>query len=164
MRRAATVVGAGAALTLALVAFGTAGRSGTAGTRRTGQKPVTAHGAGGPAGTETGSGTDTETGAGGVTGRPRGRRVEALAPAGPRAMPDFLGSDLWRVFTRLDRRTRLAVHDVGGRDRRVLWPPSWQVCTQYPAPGTAVDRRATVTIGVVRKGESCPPRVRTARR
>ncbi|ALO11974.1 hypothetical protein AQF52_6381 [Streptomyces venezuelae] len=83
---------------------------------------------------------------------------------GTRSMPDLLGVPLWRVFTRLDRRTRLDVHDASGRDRRVLWPPNWRVCTQYPAPGTELDRRTAVTIGVVRKGETCPPRVRTARR
>ncbi|WP_225802196.1 hypothetical protein, partial [Streptomyces sp. NK15101] len=63
---------------------------------------------------------------------------DAAAPdeeAGTRAMPDFLDRGLWRVFTRLDRRTRLDVHDVSGRDRRVLWPPRWEVCTQYPAAG-----------------------------
>ncbi|MFD3660406.1 hypothetical protein ACFWVF_07340 [Streptomyces sp. NPDC058659] len=84
--------------------------------------------------------------------------------AGARAMPDLLGVRLWRVFTRLDGRTRLDVHDASGRDRRVLWPPNWRVCTQYPAAATVLDRRAAVTIGVVRKGETCPPRVRTARR
>ncbi|MFE0648251.1 hypothetical protein ACFVZH_06645 [Streptomyces sp. NPDC059534] len=92
---------------------------------------------------------------------------EAAAPGddtGARPMPDFLDRGLWRVFTRLPRRTRLDVHDVSGRDRRVIWPPNWQVCTQYPATGTGLDRRTTVMIGVVRKGESCPPRVRTARR
>ncbi|WP_432121776.1 hypothetical protein [Streptomyces sp. S1] len=83
---------------------------------------------------------------------------------GERTVPDFLGLGLWRVFTRLDRRTRLDVHDVSGRDRRVLWPSRWQVCTQYPAAGTDLDRRTTVMIGVVRRGETCPPRVRTARR
>ncbi|MFC8897874.1 hypothetical protein [Streptomyces cinereoruber] len=81
-----------------------------------------------------------------------------------RAVPDFLGLGLWRVFTRLDRRTRLDVHDVSGRDRRVLWPSRWQVCTQYPEAGADLDRRTTVMIGVVRRGETCPPRVRTARR
>ncbi|MEU7070363.1 hypothetical protein AB0B30_18875 [Streptomyces narbonensis] len=82
----------------------------------------------------------------------------------PRSMPDLLGVPLWRVFTRLDRRTRLDVHDASGRDRRVLWPPNWRVCTQYPAAGADLDRRTAVTIGAVRKGETCPPRVRTARR
>ncbi|MEU3482810.1 hypothetical protein ACI2LO_14415 [Streptomyces sp. NPDC033754] len=79
-------------------------------------------------------------------------------------MPDLLSVPLWKVFTRLDRRTRLDVHDASGRDRRVLWPPNWRVCTQYPAAGTELDRRTAVTIGVVRKGETCPHRVRTARR
>ncbi|MCX4984512.1 hypothetical protein [Streptomyces sp. NBC_00572] len=93
--------------------------------------------------------------------------TEASAAAddgGTRPVPDFLDRGLWRVFTRLDPRTRLDVHDVSGRDRRVIWPPRWQVVTQYPAAGTGLDRRTTVMIGVVRKGESCPPRVRTARR
>ncbi|MEU3689810.1 hypothetical protein [Streptomyces narbonensis] len=88
----------------------------------------------------------------------------ADAETGPRSMPDLLGVPLWRVFTRLDRRTRLDVHDASGRDRRVLWPTNWRVCTQYPAGGMSLDRRTAVTIGVVRKGEICPPRVRTARR
>ncbi|MFG3041695.1 hypothetical protein ACGFYZ_32815 [Streptomyces sp. NPDC048330] len=84
------------------------------------------------------------------------------ADAGP--MPDFLGQRLWRVFTHLPRRIRLDVHDVSGQDRRVLWPSNWLVCTQYPATGTGLDRRTTVMIGVVRRGESCPPRVAGARR
>ncbi|MGA5496073.1 hypothetical protein ACPCSP_17090 [Streptomyces cinereoruber] len=95
-------------------------------------------------------GTGTGAGAGGDTEK--------------RTVPDFLGLGLWRVFTRLDRRTRLDVHDVSGRDRRVLWPSRWQVCTQYPEAGADLDRRTTVMIGVVRRGETCPPRVRTARR
>ncbi|MFD5107010.1 hypothetical protein [Streptomyces cinereoruber] len=96
------------------------------------------------------TGTGTGTGAGDDTEK--------------RTVPDFLGLGLWRVFTRLDRRTRLDVHDVSGRDRRVLWPSRWQVCTQYPEAGADLDRRTTVMIGVVRRGETCPPRVRTARR
>ncbi|MEU5217633.1 hypothetical protein AB0G79_15740 [Streptomyces sp. NPDC020807] len=85
-------------------------------------------------------------------------------PIPARPMPDLLDVPLWRVFTRLPRRTRLDVHDASGRDRRVLWPSNWRVCTQYPAAGTGVGRRTTAVIGVVRKGESCPPRVLTARR
>ncbi|MFD3724224.1 hypothetical protein [Streptomyces sp. NPDC058671] len=91
-------------------------------------------------------------------------RTRADADPRGRPMPDFLGQGLWRVLTRLDRGARLDVHDVSGHDRRVLWPPRWQVCTQYPVAGAGLDRRATVMIGVVRKGETCPPRVRTARR
>lgn len=89
---------------------------------------------------------------------------EAVASADGPPMPGFLGKGLWRVFTSLDHRTRVEVHDVGGEDRRVLWPPSWRVCTQYPGEGVELDGRTTVMIGVVKKGETCPARVRTARR
>ncbi|MFJ3905393.1 hypothetical protein [Streptomyces sp. NPDC090025] len=81
-----------------------------------------------------------------------------------RPMPEFLGRRLWRVFTALEPFTRLDVHDVSGADRRVLWPPNWWVCTQYPAPGAPRAARGRVVLGVVRKGEECPPRVTAARR
>lgn len=93
--------------------------------------------------------------------------VEAAArplAAGAQPMPDFLGKGLWRVFTSLDPRTRLDVHDVGGHDRRVLWPPHWRVCTQHPAPGAERGPRGRVVVGVVKKGEVCPARVVAARR
>ncbi len=57
-----------------------------------------------------GAGVEAGTGPGLGTGDDTERRT----------VPDFLGLGLWRVFTRLDRRTRLDVHDVSGRDRRVL--------------------------------------------
>ncbi|WP_137992349.1 hypothetical protein [Streptomyces vilmorinianum] len=91
-----------------------------------------------------------------------GEAVAAEEDSAP--MPGFLGKGLWRVFTTLDHRTRVDVHDAGGRDRRVLWPPNWKVCTQYPAQGVELDGRATVLIGVVKRGETCPSRVRSARR
>ncbi|MCX2184710.1 hypothetical protein KV205_29885 [Streptomyces sp. SKN60] len=78
--------------------------------------------------------------------------------------PDLLGRSLWRVFTALAPRTRLDVIDVGGGDRRVLWPPNWWVCTQHPAPGAERAPRGRVVVGVVKKGEACPPRVTAARR
>lgn len=90
--------------------------------------------------------------------------AEGASPVPARPMAAFRGKGLWRVFTALAPRTRLDVHDVGGRDRRVLWPPNWWVCTQYPAEGAALDGRTTVVIGVVKRGETCPPRVRSARR
>ncbi|MER8043428.1 hypothetical protein [Streptomyces sp. NPDC094032] len=86
------------------------------------------------------------------------------AGAGGQPMPDFLGKGLWRVFTSLDPRTRLDVHDVAGGDRRVLWPPNWRVCTQHPAPGVERRARGRVVVGVVKKGEVCPARVTAARR
>ncbi|MFF0749215.1 hypothetical protein [Streptomyces sp. NPDC004267] len=89
--------------------------------------------------------------------------VEEDAPE-EQATPDLLGQGLWGVFTGLDPRTRLDVHDVAGGDRRVLWPPNWRVCTQYPAPGTPRHARGRVVVGVVKKGETCPERVTSARR
>ncbi|MFE5483226.1 hypothetical protein [Streptomyces sp. NPDC056527] len=89
---------------------------------------------------------------------------EAVADEEAPPMPGFLGKGLWQVFTALDHRTRIDVHDVGGSDRRVLWPSNWTVCTQHPDEGVALDGRTTVVIGVVRKGETCPRKVRSARR
>ncbi|MBT2444255.1 hypothetical protein J7E93_30015 [Streptomyces sp. ISL-36] len=89
---------------------------------------------------------------------------EAVAATDGPPMPRFLGRGLWRVFTGLDHRTRIDVHDVSGSDRRVLWPPSWRVCTQHPAEGVDLDGRTTVMIGVVKKGEACPLRVSSSRR
>ncbi|MFF5970989.1 hypothetical protein ACFY7C_05620 [Streptomyces sp. NPDC012769] len=89
---------------------------------------------------------------------------DAGVPGGDRPMPELLGMGLWRVFTALAPRTRLDVHDVGGGDRRVLWPPNWRVCTQHPAPGAEGGAPGRVVVGVVKKGETCPARVATARR
>lgn len=80
--------------------------------------------------------------------------VTTAAAAGP-PMPDFQGQSLVRVFSGLDYRTRVDVHDVSGVHRHVLWPPSWKVCSQSPAPGAGLNGQ-TVTIGVVKKAERCP--------
>ncbi|MFJ7069315.1 hypothetical protein [Streptomyces sp. NPDC101115] len=93
-----------------------------------------------------------------------GEEEGAGRAGGRQPMPDLLGRGLWRVFTVLAPRTRLDVHDVGGHDRRVLWPPNWWVCTQYPAPGADRAARGRVVVGVVKKGETCPARVTAARR
>ncbi|MFG2115128.1 hypothetical protein ACGFRB_21290 [Streptomyces sp. NPDC048718] len=79
-------------------------------------------------------------------------------------LPDLRGKGLWRVFTTLDARTCLDVHDAAGSDRRVLWPLNWRVCTQYPPPGTARHSGGRLVIGVLKKGEPCPARVAAARR
>ncbi|WP_425575027.1 hypothetical protein [Streptomyces durmitorensis] len=80
--------------------------------------------------------------------------VTTAAAAGP-PMPDFRGQGLARVFSGVDYRTRVEVRDVSGRQRNVLWPLSWKVCTQSPAPGKELTGQ-TVTIGVVKKAERCP--------
>ncbi|WMX44224.1 hypothetical protein [Streptomyces roseicoloratus] len=135
MRRAA-LLGAGAVLALAAVAVSSAEPA--VSDEEAAERTKGVEGAGHAAGTE----------------RTGGRQP----------MPDLLGRGLWRVFTVLAPRTRLDVHDVGGRDRRVLWPPNWWVCTQYPAPGVQRRARGRVVVGVVKKGETCPERVSAARR
>ncbi|WP_240660061.1 hypothetical protein [Streptomyces sp. WAC 01529] len=76
------------------------------------------------------------------------------AAAGP-PMPDFRGRGLVHVFSTLDYRTRVDVHDVSGYHRTVLWPLNWKVCSQSPAAGRQLNGQA-VTIGVVKKSERCP--------
>ncbi|MFE6102065.1 hypothetical protein ACFVQ4_19100 [Streptomyces laurentii] len=88
----------------------------------------------------------------------------AVDDIGRQPMPDLRGRGLWRVFTALDARTRLDVHDAAGADRRVLWPLNWRVCTQYPPPGTARHPGGRLVVGVLKKGEPCPARVAAARR
>ncbi|MET9951307.1 hypothetical protein ABZ135_07100 [Streptomyces sp. NPDC006339] len=107
---------------------------------------------------------EPRTRAGARAGEPAAPGGNPPAPGGNPPMPDLLGLGLWRVFTTLTPRTRLDVHDVGGDDRRVLWPPNWHVCTQHPPPGTARDPRGRVVVGVAKHGETCPPRVATSRR
>ncbi|MEU7026241.1 hypothetical protein AB0A60_06060 [Streptomyces sp. NPDC046275] len=95
---------------------------------------------------------------------PLADQEDSAGPPARQPMPDLLGGGLWRVFTSLAPRTRLDVIDVGGGDRRVLWPPNWWVCTQHPAPGAERAPRGRVVVGVAKKGEPCPPRVTAARR
>ncbi|MEU7576946.1 hypothetical protein AB0B50_04990 [Streptomyces sp. NPDC041068] len=80
--------------------------------------------------------------------------VTTAAAAGP-PMPDFRGRGLMHVFSAVDYRTRVDVHDASGFNRHVLWPLSWKVCTQSPAAGKQLTGQ-TVTIGVVKNGEKCP--------
>ncbi|GAA3388661.1 hypothetical protein [Streptomyces roseoviridis] len=162
MRRAA-VVGAAAALALWAVAVSSTPADADTGTS-TDPRPDTDT----PAGMDTLTGTDADVDA----------DVEADVDAdavadedggpgarsGARGMPVLLGASLWRVFTALAPRTRLDVHDVSGDDRRVLWPPNWRVCTQHPAAGAERGPRGRVVVGVVKKGETCPARVTSARR
>lgn len=70
-------------------------------------------------------------------------------------MPDLRGGSLMHAYRTVDFGTPIQPHDVSGMHRHVLWPPSWKVCTQSPAPGDTSGAR-TVTLGVVKKLEPCP--------
>ncbi|WP_406863958.1 hypothetical protein ABZO31_27405 [Streptomyces sp. HUAS MG47] len=89
---------------------------------------------------------------------------EAGTRTPPQPMPDLTGRSLLRAFAALDHRTRVHVHDASGGDRRVLWPPRWTVCTQYPLPGASGGTGGSVTLGVVKRTERCPSRVLESRR
>ncbi|MFJ8589417.1 hypothetical protein ACIRD2_32805 [Streptomyces sp. NPDC093595] len=79
--------------------------------------------------------------------------ASAAAPAKP--VPDFSGKGLMSVFSTMDYRTRIDVHDASGYGRTVLWPSNWKVCSQHPAPGTEIGDR-TLTVEVMKKTEKCP--------
>ncbi|MET9800638.1 hypothetical protein [Streptomyces sp. NPDC006368] len=70
-------------------------------------------------------------------------------------VPDFTGKGLMTVFSTMDYRTRVDVHDASGYGRTVLWPSNWKICSQHPAPGTELGDRA-LSVEVVKKTEKCP--------
>jgi hypothetical protein len=70
-------------------------------------------------------------------------------------MPDLRDGSLMHAYRTVDFGTPVRAHDVSGLHRHVIWPPSWKVCTQSPAPGDTSGAR-TVTVGVVKKLERCP--------
>ncbi|MFI1937302.1 hypothetical protein ACH44C_08910 [Streptomyces purpureus] len=83
-----------------------------------------------------------------------GTTADPVPAAGP-LMPDVTGRNLLGALGAFDGRTRVDTRDVGGEQRRVLWPANWKVCSQYPKPGTDLTGR-TATLGVVKNAETCP--------
>lgn len=82
------------------------------------------------------------------------RDQKAPSVAGGR-MPDFAGRSVKAARGALDTGTSVTVKDASADDRWVLVESNWQVCTQSPAPGTALDGQP-VTFTAVKFGESCP--------
>ncbi|MGW7414483.1 hypothetical protein [Streptomyces sp. NPDC054863] len=78
------------------------------------------------------------------------------APADePDPLPNFVGRNLFRVYSTVSAETALDIQDLGGEHRKVLWPPNWKVCTQSPKAGTKL-HGGTLRLGVVKTGEKCP--------
>ncbi len=73
----------------------------------------------------------------------------------PGTMPRVTHRGLVDALAALNYNTKVKSVDVSGRDRLVLWPAHWKVCSQSPAPGRAVEGRE-VTLYVVKKRERCP--------
>ncbi|MCX5557927.1 PASTA domain-containing protein [Streptomyces sp. NBC_00038] len=69
-------------------------------------------------------------------------------------MPDFKGDSVKAARQSLDSGTSITVNDVSGQDRFVLMESNWQVCSQEPAAGTALDGQP-VTLNAVKFEESC---------
>ncbi|MFF4288839.1 PASTA domain-containing protein [Streptomyces sp. NPDC001633] len=85
--------------------------------------------------------------------------VSLLGPAAParadgRPMPDVTGKNLVTAYGELHYNTAIRFRDGRGAGRLVLWPASWKVCGQDPAPGTPMDDRK-ITLTVVKATEEC---------
>ncbi|MEU1690530.1 hypothetical protein ABZ590_02830 [Streptomyces hirsutus] len=70
-------------------------------------------------------------------------------------MPDFRGESVKAARGALDSSTSITVNDASADDRMVLMESNWQVCSQTPAAGTALDGQP-VELTAVKFGESCP--------
>ncbi|MHA5050023.1 PASTA domain-containing protein [Streptomyces sp. SD15] len=80
---------------------------------------------------------------------------EAEPSAAGDKMPDFTGKSVKAARAALDSSTSITVNDASGDDRWVLVESNWQVCTQTPAAGTALNGQP-VTLTAVKFEESCP--------
>jgi beta-lactam-binding protein with PASTA domain len=70
-------------------------------------------------------------------------------------MPDFKGKSVKAARGALDSSTSITVNDASAEDRFVLVESNWQVCSQSPAQGAALNGQP-VTFTAVKFGESCP--------
>ncbi|WP_326779711.1 PASTA domain-containing protein [Streptomyces longwoodensis] len=77
----------------------------------------------------------------------------APAEAGGK-MPDFAGKSVKAARAALDSGTSITVKDAT-EDRFILIESNWQVCTQSPAPGKALNGQP-VEFTAVKFEESCP--------
>ncbi|WP_181770608.1 hypothetical protein [Amycolatopsis pittospori] len=91
----------------------------------------------------------------GIAAIPAAASPVTAIDAGP-AMPDLVGKPLDVAYQAFDYRTRITAEDLSGAGRHVVWPANWKVCTQDPAPGVVLVDNARVTLGAVKKDETCP--------
>ena len=70
-------------------------------------------------------------------------------------MPDFKGKSVKAARGALDSGTSITVNDASADDRMVLLESNWQVCTQKPAAGAALNGQP-VEFTAVKFEESCP--------
>lgn len=70
-------------------------------------------------------------------------------------MPNFTGKSVKAARAAFDGGTTITVNDASGDDRWVLLESNWQVCSQKPAAGAALNGQP-VTLAAVKFGETCP--------
>ncbi|MGW6738723.1 PASTA domain-containing protein [Streptomyces sp. NPDC055013] len=100
--------------------------------------------------------TDTELDFGAVKLEEKCPAKEEKAPsAAGGKMPDFKGKSVKAARAALESGTSITVDDASGDDRWVLVESNWQVCTQSPDAGSALNGRP-VTFTAVKFDESCP--------
>ncbi|WP_236573418.1 hypothetical protein [Streptomyces sp. GS7] len=85
--------------------------------------------------------------------------LTALALAAPAhaddgVMPKVSGKGLVSAYQALDYSTHVQLKDGRGTSRHVLWPGSWKVCEQQPAPGARLGHQK-ITLTVVKTHEQC---------
>ncbi|TCJ40710.1 PASTA domain-containing protein [Parafrankia sp. BMG5.11] len=79
------------------------------------------------------------------------------AGSGQVQVPDVLGLDLDEAKDRLGPDLDAKSVDATGRDRMQIVDSNWQVVQQDPTGGSAVPKGTTVTLHVVKEGESVSP-------
>lgn len=79
---------------------------------------------------------------------------EAAPSAAGGKMPNFKGKSVKAARAALDSGTSITVKDAA-EDRFILVESNWQVCTQQPAAGSALNGQP-VEFTAVKFGESCP--------
>lgn len=90
-------------------------------------------------------------------------KLKETCPAGDQAapsaasgtMPNFKNKSVAAARQALDSGTSITVEDASSDGRAVLVESNWQVCTQTPAVGTALDGQP-VEFTAVKFGETCP--------
>ncbi|MGC3000859.1 PASTA domain-containing protein [Streptomyces sp. G35A] len=100
--------------------------------------------------------TDTELDFGTVKLEETCPAKEEKAPsAAGGTMPDFRGTSVKAARTALGSGTSITVDDATADDRMVLRESNWQVCSQDPAAGAALNGQP-ITFTAVKFEESCP--------
>ena len=102
--------------------------------------------------------TETETA---VPVAPPTQAVPAAPVVQTWTMPDMAGLNLQDAQDGIQALTTDAIFftdsvDASGQGRMQVIDSNWKVCAQTPAPGTLIDKSATITFAAVKIPELCP--------